>query len=222
MGVMARDVVMMVVPLAICFLRQPSLYVERFPGGIEQAHGEQPLGRRLVAVRGEKPCGRIEFPQTRDDGEQHVFALASLQQIDLGQHDAVGDRHLLHRFHMLIERRHAVEGIDHRDDAFEPASGKKPRLAHHRMQHGCRIGESRGFDDDAVEALDLAAPAPRQKIVDRVDEIAADGAAQAARRHLDDILVGAFDQQMIDADIAELVDDHGGIAEKRILQQEVQ
>ena len=64
--------------------------------------------------------------------------------------------------------------------------------------------------------------APRQEIVDRVDQIAADGAAQAAGGHLDDILVGAFDQQMIDAGVAELVDDDGGIGEEGILQQLVQ
>jgi hypothetical protein len=63
---------------------------------------------------------------------------------------------------------------------------------------------------------------PGQQVVDRIDQIAPDRAAQAARRHLDDVLVRALDQQVIDPDIAELVDDDGGVGEKRILQQEIQ
>ena len=44
------------------------------------------------------------------------------EQIDLGQHDAIGDGHLLDRFLMGIERRLAIDGIDDGDDAFEPAA----------------------------------------------------------------------------------------------------
>ena len=57
-----------------------------------------------------------------DDRKQHVLALAAREQIDLGQHDAIGDRHLLDRLLMGIERRLAIDGIDDRDDAFEPAA----------------------------------------------------------------------------------------------------
>ena len=90
------------------------------------------------------------------------------------------------------------------------------------MQHRGGIGEAGRLDHNAVEALDLVPPTPGQQIMDRVDEITTNGAAQTPRRHLDDILVSPFNQQMIDAGIPEFVDDDGGIAQERVLQQEVQ
>jgi hypothetical protein len=45
--------------------------------------------------------------------------------------------------------------------------------------------------------------------VDDADEIAANGAADAAVVHLEDFLVGADDEVVVDADLAELVDDDG-------------
>ena len=41
------------------------------------------------------------------------------------------------------------------------------------------------------------------------DQVAAHGAADAAVVHLEHFLVGADDEVVVDADLAELVDDHG-------------
>ena len=79
----------------------------------------------------------------------------------------------------------------------------------------CRTGAGSArpgrLDDDAVEAHDLAAAraASRRSSIVSI-RFAADGAAQAARGHLDDVVVGLFDEQMIEADLAELVDDDRG------------
>ena len=69
---------------------------------------------------------------------------------------------------------------------------------------GAGIGEAGGLDDDGVE-LALALHQP----VEDADEIAAHGAADAAVVHLEHFLVGADDELVVDADLAELVDDHG-------------
>ena len=171
---------------------------------------------------GEQACRRVELAQPPDDGEQHVLAFAAFEQVDLGQHDPVGHRHLLHRFGVGVERRHAIVGIDDGDDALETAGRKQAWFAHDCMKNGGGVGQSRRFDHDAVEGLDLAAATPRQQVVDGVDQITANGAAQAAGGQFDDVLVSALDQQVVDTDIAELIDDDGGIGKERILEQEVE
>src|SRR6185369_17578708 len=89
-------------------------------------------------------------------------------------------------------------------------------------EHGGGIGKAGRLDDHAVERFYVAPVAASEQIAHRVDEIAANGAAQAARRHRDDVVVGTLDQQVIKADLAELVDDHRGIGEHRVLDEEIE
>ena len=64
------------------------------------------------------------------------------------------------------------------------------------------IGEAGRLDDDRVEpALAL------HQALDDADEVAAHGAADAAVVHLEHFLVGADDELVVDADLAEFVDD---------------
>ena len=67
------------------------------------------------------------------------------------------------------------------------------------------IGEAGGLDDDARRSL----PLRRIRPFDDADQVAAHGAADAAVVHLEHFLVGADDEVVVDADLAELVDDHG-------------
>ncbi|MFK4715567.1 hypothetical protein ABIF56_006269 [Bradyrhizobium elkanii] len=67
-----------------------------------------------------------------------------------------------------------------------------------------RIGKAGGLDDDGVE-LALAL----HQAVHDADEVAAHGAADAAIVHLEHFLIGADDEVVIDADLAEFVDDDG-------------
>ena len=73
-------------------------------------------------------------------------------------------------------------------------------------------GSARPVVSITMRSKRMMSPVSRrlEEIEQRIDQFAADGAAQAARGHLDDIVVGLLDQQMIDADFAELVDDDGG------------
>jgi hypothetical protein len=67
---------------------------------------------------------------------------------------------------------------------------------------GAGSARARGFDQDAVQ-LTLAL----QQVADDADQIAAYGAANAPVVHLEHFLVGVHDQLVVDADLAELVDD---------------
>ncbi len=80
-----------------------------------------------------------------------------------------------------------------------------------------RVGEARRLDDDRVE-LALALHQP----LDDADEVAAHGAADAAVVHLEHFLVGADDELVVDADLAEFVDDHGVFAPVRLAQDAVE
>jgi hypothetical protein len=66
-----------------------------------------------------------------------------------------------------------------------------------------RVREARGLDQDAIQ-LTLAL----QQVTDDTDQIAAHGAANASVVHFEDFLVGVDDKLVVDADLAELVDDH--------------
>ena len=68
---------------------------------------------------------------------------------------------------------------------------------------GRGVREAGGLDDNRVEPA-----APAHQPLDDANEIAAHGAADAAVVHLEDFLVGADDEIIVDADLAELVDDH--------------
>ena len=72
------------------------------------------------------------------------------------------------------------------------------------LRHRRRIGKTRGLDDDGVE-LALAL----HQSVEDAHEVAAHGAADAAIVHLEHFFVGADDQVVVDADLAEFVDDDG-------------
>ena len=85
------------------------------------------------------------------------------------------------------------------------------------LRHRRRIGEAGGLDDDGVEL----ALAPHQP-VDDADQVAAHGAADAAVVHLEHFLVGADDQLVVDADLAEFVDDHGVFLAVRLGQDAVE
>ena len=65
-----------------------------------------------------------------------------------------------------------------------------------------RVGKARGFDQNAVE-LALAL----QQVADDADQIAAHGAANTPIVHFEDFFVGIHDELVVDADVAEFVDD---------------
>ncbi len=125
-------------------------------------------------------------------------------QIGLVEQDHVGEGDLLLRFRAVVEPLDQVLGVDDRHDGVELGLGAHVLIDEEGLRHGGGVGEPGGLDDDRVETA-----APLHQPVDDVDEVAAHGAADAAVVHLEDFLVRADDEVVVDADLAELVDDHG-------------
>ena len=85
------------------------------------------------------------------------------------------------------------------------------------LRHRRGVGEAGGFDDDGVE-LAFSSHEP----VDDAHQVAAHGAADAAVVHLEDFLVGVDHQLVVDADLAEFVDDDGVFLAVRLGQDAVE
>src|SRR5688500_3235543 len=104
---------------------EPGLGIERLGLGIIEAAVEEPCRGGFAAMGGEDARRRIEGPEPADQRMERILALAPGEEVELGEHQPVGDRRLLHRFGMGIERRFARNAIDDGDDAFEPAAGEE-------------------------------------------------------------------------------------------------
>jgi hypothetical protein len=97
-----------------------------------------------------------------------------------------------------------VLGVDHGDDGVEPGPRLDVVVGEEGLRHRAGIGEAGGLDQDAVELV-LAL----HQAFDDADQVAAHGAADAAVVHLEDFLVGIDHEVVVDAELAELVDDDG-------------
>ena len=123
----------------------------------------------------------IKRPQPADEARRRGGAVGgSADKIGLGQHQAVGEGHLLDRNIFADERGSAGDGINRGDDAAERQAAGQSRVGHEGLQNGRRVREPAGLDDDAGEGRDAALIAAPQQVVQRFGKIVADFAAQAA------------------------------------------
>ncbi len=166
--------------------------------------------RRCVLCRA-CHCAGVEV------GQASPQRLARLGNICLAQQQRVRECDLPACFRMAPHRRLAVRGIDDGDDAVDRVELGEVPVGHQRVQDGRGIGQAGGLDQYAVIA-DLTGLAPALQVEQRRDEIAAHSAAQAARGQGEQCLVAAGDQFVVQADLAELVDDDGGAGEGGIAQ----
>ena len=159
---------------------------------------------------------RVQRPQPCEKG------CAGRLDVGFGQDDAVGNGDLAHGFLVAVECFHAIERIDGRYHARQAQRGGEGRMAEDGLQHRHRIGQAGGLDHDALERGNL----PRLHAVDqvgqRVDQFAAHRAAQAAIGKLDQPVHRLLDKQMVDADLAEFVDDDRGALHAWRLQEPVE
>ena len=138
-------------------------------------------------------------------------------EIGLGQHQPVGDRDLLGASRAGAPSwASAVYRIDRGDDVAQPEMVPQHRVGLHRREDGERVGQAGALDDQPPEARHLPALALRMQVPDRRRQLAADGAAQAARLQQHHGVVDALQQMMVEPDLAEFVDQHRGIGERRI------
>lgn len=140
-------------------------------------------------------------------------------QVGFGEDEAVGDGGLFDGLGLAVELVHGVDGVDDGDDAVEAVMGGGEGVAHEGLQDGGRVGEAGGLDDDAA---DLAGGDAGLQVLQGADEVAADGAAEAAGVEEDGGVVEGFDEEVVEADLAELVDEDGGVGEVWLFEEVVE
>jgi len=138
-------------------------------------------------------------------------------EVGLGQQQPVGHRHLAHGFFLAVERAVAVDRVDRGHDPVEPVVAADHGIAHQRVQDRDGIREAGRLDQQPLERRQVALGAARQQVAHGVDQIALDGAADAAALHQDRVVGRRRDQVVVEPDLAELVDDHRGPAHVRPL-----
>ena len=131
--------------------------------------------------------------------------------------DDVGEGDLVLGLGRVLEPVVEPFGVGDRHHGVEPRPPPDILVHEKGLRHRRRVGEPRGLDDDGVEL----ALAPHQPVED-AHEVAAHGAADAAVVHLEHFLVGADDEVVVDADLAELVDDDGVFLAVRLGQDAVE
>ena len=106
----------------VSFVGEPAPDIGDFAFRVVQS-AVQELRRGGVRRRRHQDRGRrIERAQARDQALDGYLLPLRVDEIGLGQHDAVGDRGLLDRLHVRVERGIAVDGVDHGDHAVEPVA----------------------------------------------------------------------------------------------------
>ena len=111
----------------------------------------------------------------------------------------VGKTHLATRFLALIELLRGVFGIDHGEDGIDQV-GLGNLIVHKKgLHHRAGVGQARGFNHDALKIDQPFAPLGRQQL-QGFAQVFADGAADAAVAHLQDLFFG-FGAQNIGVDV---------------------
>ena len=130
-------------------------------------------------------------------------------QIGFADEDLVRKAHLTTRFLAIIELQGRVLGVHQSQDGVEQ-EGLCNLVVHEKgLRNRTRIGQTGRLDDDAVKAEQAFAALGSQHL-QRDAQVFADGAANAAIAHLNDLLLGVRDQDLVvDVLFAKLVLDDG-------------
>ena len=159
--------------------------------------------------------------RARVHGAQAVLQIEQFllaDQIGLADEDLVGETDLTLGFQPLVELVLGVLGIDQCDDGIEQVALGHLVVHEEGLRYRTGIGHAGGLDDDALE-IDLALAALFGQILQRGTQVIADGAADAAVAHLDDLFLRVSHQDLVvDVLFAELVLDHGDFLAMRLGQ----
>ena len=144
---------------------------------------------------------------------------SGMGEIDLRQDQAVGEDHLLARFRRPADGFEAGRGVDHRHDDLDEELAAERAVGRKRLEDRRRVGHAAGLDHDAHERRNLAALAIDHEIAQRVLQVGAGDAADAAVAEQRGLIGRAADQRVVDADRSVFVDDDGGAAAFRRRQE---
>ncbi len=185
------DMVVMVMIEEMRIVFQRALEIE---GALIEHAGEIDAGAAGLVDAGRRVDGADDILDLRQFFRRHEVGLVD-------QHD-VGKGDLVFGLAAVLEAQRQVLGVDEGDHGVELGLGAHVVVHEEGLGDRHRIGKARGLDDDAVEAAGAA-----HQAFDDADQVAAHRAADAAVVHLVDLFVGLDDEVVVDADLAELVDD---------------
>jgi hypothetical protein len=91
-------------------------------------------------------------------------------------------------------------------------------MRHHRVQHGCGVGQTGRFEENAAKIAATVVEIAQQ-CFECVDEVTAHRAAKTARLQQHHVVADVLDEQMVEAYLAKLVDDDRSVRKRRILSE---
>ena len=169
------------------------------------------------AELGGNPLGtRVEAPQALVEGGR------DRPEVRLGGDDEVGGGNLSRRLRVPVERNASGRRGHARGDAGKRHAFRERGVGDEERLDRGRVREPARLDEDAGEGRARPRRPPRDEIAEGTGEVSADRAAQAAPRELHHRVVGGLDEQVVDADRAELVDDDRGVAKPLRVEQAVE
>jgi len=127
-----------------------------------------------------------------------------IDQIGLVEDDVVGKGNLFLDDAVGLQRLVEMQGIDQSRHRVEIGLRLDIFIDKEGLRHRTGIGQTSRLNDNGIEATFTL-----HQLRQDADQIATDGATDAAIVHLEHFFIGADDQVVVDADLAELVDDDG-------------
>ena len=205
--------VIMVSVVAILFLEKVGINV-KFGIEVKAAQVKHLTQRHFAEMNGFLRRTRVHMRQAMPQRRHFIRR----HQIGLADEDLVGKTDLAPRLLAFIELRLRVLGVDQRQDRIQQVTLGNFVVHEEGLRHRAGIGHTSGFDHDAVKAEFTLAPLLSQ-VAQCGTQVFADGAADAAIAHLDDLLLGVRYQNVaVDVFLAKLVLDHGNLLPVRLLQ----
>mmetsp|Transcript_4574 Transcript_4574/g.15770 ORF Transcript_4574/g.15770 Transcript_4574/m.15770 type:complete len:355 (-) Transcript_4574:33-1097(-) len=148
--------------------------------------------------------------------------LRLVHQINFIEQDSIGEGHLLHRFVLhslwffLVQVLHDVLRVHHREDAVEPHRILNLVVHKEGLGDGGGVREARRLNQNIVVLVFL-----EEELAKNADEVAADRAAYAAVVELQNLLLRRHHEQIVNPNLAKLVDHNRNPLPMLLLEQVV-
>ena len=168
---------------------------------LEQADAQQQRQRHLTLDRAQDAGIALDLLEAAFQGrEPRVVNQVTLVEQQHVAVDDLGAGYLT--FEQLVTE---VFGVDQGDDRIQTRRVAQI-TAQKRHRHWQRIGQAGGFHHQVIDRFGAI-----QNPVDRLQQFTVDRAADAAVAELDHVITGGDHQIVVDADLAEFIDQYGGL-----------
>ena len=199
-------------------LGQPAAYIGRLAARIIEPTPHHLLCADDTPIDLDLRRSRIGACQTAGNAGNLVGG----RQVTLGEQQTVRHRHLAYGLEVTTELATGMGDIDRRDHPVHAKAFGNEEIFEQGVEHRRRIGQAGGFDENTRESRDLAPQATHEQVAQAARHLPAYAAAQTTRADNDNIVVHPVDQVVVYGDVAQFVDQDGGIGECWLSQQVVE